>query len=45
MKDAWNSAPGLEGIETATGNDVAGMMIRFIEKHVALGRTRTRGQG
>ena len=40
-----NSSPGLEGIETATGKDVAGMMIQFIEKHAAKGRTRTRGQG
>jgi ribosomal protein S6--L-glutamate ligase len=27
-----NSSPGLEGIETATGKDVAGMMIAAIEK-------------
>ena len=27
-----NSSPGLEGIETATGKDVAGMMIASIEK-------------
>lgn len=27
-----NSSPGLEGIETATGKDVAGMMISSIEK-------------
>jgi ribosomal protein S6--L-glutamate ligase len=40
-----NSSPGLEGIEKATGMDVAGMMIRFIEKNAALGRTRTRGRG
>lgn len=26
-----NSSPGLEGIETATGKDVASMMIKFIE--------------
>jgi ribosomal protein S6--L-glutamate ligase len=40
-----NSSPGLEGIESACGKDVAGMMIQFIEKNAALGRTRTRGQG
>lgn len=27
-----NSSPGLEGIETATGKDIAAMIIRFIEK-------------
>ena len=27
-----NSSPGLEGIETATGKDIAGMIISFIEK-------------
>ena len=40
-----NSSPGLEGIESACGKDVAVMMIQFIEKNAALGRTRTRGQG
>lgn len=40
-----NSSPGLEGIESATGKDVAGQAIQFIEKHAALGRTRTRGRG
>ena len=40
-----NSSPGLEGIETATGKDVAGMIIEFIEKHARHGRTRTRGRG
>lgn len=29
-----NSSPGLEGIETITGKDIAGMMIEAIEKHV-----------
>lgn len=28
-----NSSPGLEGIETSTGKDVAGMVIDFIEKN------------
>jgi ribosomal protein S6--L-glutamate ligase len=29
-----NSSPGLEGIETATGVDVADEIIRFIEREV-----------
>ncbi len=40
-----NSSPGLEGIESATGKDVAGMMVEFIEKNARPGRTRTRGRG
>ena len=40
-----NSSPGLEGIETATGRDIAGSMIDFIQKNAALGKTRTRGRG
>ncbi len=40
-----NSSPGLEGIEGATGKDVAGMIFQFIEKNHAPGKTRTRGQG
>ena len=28
-----NSSPGLEGIELATGKDIAGMIIQFIEKN------------
>ncbi len=32
-----NSSPGLEGIETATGVDVAGEIIEYIESHAALG--------
>jgi ribosomal protein S6--L-glutamate ligase len=40
-----NSSPGLEGIETATGKDVAGMIIEFIEKNAKPGKTRTRGKG
>ncbi|MCG2838630.1 30S ribosomal protein S6--L-glutamate ligase [Photobacterium sp. WH77] len=30
-----NSSPGLEGIEHATGKDIAGMIIEYIEKHAA----------
>ncbi len=40
-----NSSPGLEGIETATDKDVAGMIIQFIEKEAKPGRTKTRGKG
>ena len=40
-----NSSPGLEGIEKATGKDVAGMVIEYIEKNASPGKTRTRGQG
>lgn len=40
-----NSSPGLEGIENATGKDVAGMIIEFIEKNAKPGKTRTRGKG
>jgi ribosomal protein S6--L-glutamate ligase len=40
-----NSSPGLEGIETATQKDVAGMIYEFIEKNAQKGKTRTRGRG
>ncbi|NVD28706.1 30S ribosomal protein S6--L-glutamate ligase [Parasphingorhabdus flavimaris] len=40
-----NSSPGLEGIENATGKDVAGQIIEFIEKNAKPGKTKTRGQG
>lgn len=40
-----NSSPGLQGIENATGKDVAGMIIEFIEKNGRRGKTRTRGKG
>jgi ribosomal protein S6--L-glutamate ligase len=40
-----NSSPGLEGIETATGKDVAGMIVQFLEKNARKDRTRTRGKG
>jgi ribosomal protein S6--L-glutamate ligase len=39
-----NSSPGLEGIESATGKDIAGMMITFLEKSKP-GQTSTRGAG
>lgn len=40
-----NSSPGLEGIEQATGKDIAGMIISYIEKHAKAGKTRTKGAG
>ncbi|MBT8060138.1 MAG: 30S ribosomal protein S6--L-glutamate ligase, partial [Gammaproteobacteria bacterium] len=40
-----NSSPGLEGIENASGKNVADAVIQFIEKNARPGRTRSRGQG
>ncbi len=40
-----NSSPGIEGIEKATGKDVAGKIIEFIERKAVPGKTRTRGRG
>ena len=40
-----NSSPGLEGIEQATGKDVATMIVQFIEKNHQPNRTKTRGRG
>ena len=40
-----NSSPGLEGVEKATGIDVAGKIIEFIEKNARPNRTKTRGKG
>jgi len=40
-----NSSPGLEGIEGATGVDVAGAIIEFLERSAVRGRTRDRGRG
>jgi ribosomal protein S6--L-glutamate ligase len=44
-----NSSPGLEGIETATGIDVASKIIELIENNLKKGKTaaktRTRGKG
>ncbi len=39
-----NSSPGLQGIEKATGKDVADMIIDFLEKNAAPGKTATRGK-
>ena len=40
-----NSSPGIEGLEKATGIDVATPMIEFLERHAAPGHTRTKGKG
>jgi ribosomal protein S6--L-glutamate ligase len=40
-----NSSPGLEGVEKATGVDVAGRIIEFIEKNAQPHRTKTKGKG
>jgi ribosomal protein S6--L-glutamate ligase len=45
-----NSSPGLEGIETASEKDVAGIIIQYMEKRVSEmanrgTRSRTRGKG
>ncbi len=40
-----NASPGLEGIEGATGKDVADLIIQFIENNASPGNTRTRGTG
>lgn len=45
-----NSSPGLKGIEEASGKDIAGMVVQFIEKRVKEldhkgVRSRTRGKG
>lgn len=42
-----NSSPGLQGIETSTQKNVAGMIYEFMEKGAAANRdsTRTRGKG
>lgn len=40
-----NSSPGLEGIETATGKDVAGAIIQYIEKDSQKGPNKLKGKG
>jgi ribosomal protein S6--L-glutamate ligase len=37
-----NSSPGLEGIESATGKDIAGMIAEFIETNVESSKARKR---
>lgn len=40
-----NSSPGLEGVENATGIDVAGKIIELLEKRQKTGKTTTKGTG
>lgn len=40
-----NSSPGLEGVEKATGLDIASKIIEFIENNAKLGKTKTQGKG
>jgi ribosomal protein S6--L-glutamate ligase len=40
-----NSSPGLEGVEGATGVDVAGKIIQFVETNAVPGKTKTKGKG
>lgn len=40
-----NSSPGLEGIEEATGVDVAGKIIEYLEKNAQKGKTKDRSSG
>ncbi|MDX1530790.1 MAG: hypothetical protein R3362_04625, partial [Rhodothermales bacterium] len=35
-----NSSPGLEGIEKATGKDVAGLIVQYVERHAAPAKVR-----
>ncbi len=40
-----NASPGLQGIEAATGADLATGMITFLETHAQHGKTETKGNG
>lgn len=40
-----NSSPGIEGIEKATGLDLATKIIEFIEQNAKAGKTKTKGSG
>lgn len=40
-----NSSPGLEGIEAASGKDVAGMIVDFMAANAKVGKTKTKGKG
>ena len=40
-----NSSPGIEGVEKATGIDIAGIIIDFLAKEAKPGRTKTKGKG
>jgi ribosomal protein S6--L-glutamate ligase len=40
-----NASPGLRGIEEATGKDIAGLIVQFVEKNAVRDQTHTRGTG
>ena len=40
-----NSSPGLEGIENATGKNIAGMIIDYMAANAKVGKTKTKGKG
>ena len=40
-----NSSPGLEGIETTTNKDIAGVIIEYLEKNAGPHMVRTKGKG
>lgn len=40
-----NSSPGLKGIETATGMDIASKIIEYMEKKAKPDKTKTKGKG
>lgn len=40
-----NSSPGLEGVEKATGLDIAGKIIEYMEKNAKPHATKTKGKG
>ncbi len=40
-----NSSPGLEGIQSVTGKNVADMIVEYIEKNAKHGKNRTKGNG
>ena len=40
-----NASPGLRGIEEATGRDIAGLVIRFLERNARPNATFTREKG
>ena len=40
-----NSSPGLEGIEAASGKDIAGQIIDFMAANAKIGGTKTKGAG
>lgn len=40
-----NSSPGLEGIETSTGKNVAAAIIEFVEQNAKPNSTKTKGKG